>query len=96
MRLRIVPVDLKTANDFVRMLHRHSRPVVSHRFSVGVADDEGALRRIAIVGRQVATHLDNGGSSGDAQHFAAELIGRFDTFEAANNRAAQFEFGGQG
>ena len=25
--LRVVPCDLKTANDFVRRLHRHSRPV---------------------------------------------------------------------
>jgi hypothetical protein len=28
MKLRIVPTDLKTANEFVRRLHRHSRPVV--------------------------------------------------------------------
>lgn len=34
--LRIVPVDLKTANDFVRRLHRHSRPVIGHKFAVGV------------------------------------------------------------
>ena len=33
--LHVVPVDLKTANEFVRRLHRHSRPVVGHRFSVG-------------------------------------------------------------
>lgn len=34
--LRVVPCDLKTANDFVRRLHRHSRPVVGHKFSVAV------------------------------------------------------------
>ncbi len=33
--LHVVPVDLKTANEFVRRLHRHSRPVVGHRFSCG-------------------------------------------------------------
>ncbi len=58
--VRVVPVDLKTANEFVRLHHRHSRPVVGHRFSVGVADDDGTLRGVAIVGRPVAPRLDDG------------------------------------
>lgn len=40
------------------MYHRHSRPTVGHKFSVGVADDE--LRGVAIVGRPVSRHLDDG------------------------------------
>ena len=59
-RLRVVPCDLKTANEFVRKLHRHSRPVVGHRFSVGVADQDGVLRGVAIIGRPVAPRLDDG------------------------------------
>jgi hypothetical protein len=58
--LTIVPVDLKTANDFVRRLHRHSRPVVGHKFAVGVEDESGLLRGVAIVGRPVAPRLDDG------------------------------------
>lgn len=58
--LSVVPCDLKTANEFVRKLHRHSRPVVGHRFSVGVADEQGVLRGVAIIGRPVSRHLDNG------------------------------------
>ena len=65
--LRVVPCDLKTANEFVRKLHRHSRPVVGHKFAVGVeactraADGERwALVGVAIVGRPVAPRLDNG------------------------------------
>jgi hypothetical protein len=58
--MRIVPVDLKTANEFVRKLHRHSRPVVGHKFSIGVADEAGTLRGVAIVGRPVACRLDDG------------------------------------
>ena len=58
--LRVVPCDLKTANEFVRKLHRHSRPVVGHRFSVGVADAAGVLRGVAIIGRPVAPRLDDG------------------------------------
>ena len=57
--LTIVPVDLKTANEFVRRLHRHSRPVVGHKFAVGVASGE-RLVGVAIVGRPVAPRLDDG------------------------------------
>lgn len=60
MSLSIVPVTLETANDFVRRLHRHSRPVVGHKFAVGVADDGGQLRGVGIVGRPVSPHLDDG------------------------------------
>lgn len=58
MKLRIVPVTLEQANDFVRRLHRHSRPVVGAKFSVGVA--AGELVGVAIVGRPVAPRLDDG------------------------------------
>ena len=60
MPLKIVPVTLATANRFVDRLHRHSRPTVGHKFSVGVATDDGELRGVAIVGRPVARHLDDG------------------------------------
>lgn len=63
MKLHIVPCDLKQANEFVRRLHRHSRPVVGHRFSVGVADEDGVLRGVAIVGRPVAMRLDDGNAA---------------------------------
>ena len=58
--LRVVPCDLKTATEFVRALHRHSRPVVGHKFAVAVADPEGKVRGVAIVGRPVAPRLDDG------------------------------------
>lgn len=63
MKLRIVPTDLKTANEFVRRLHRHSRPVVGYKFAVGVEDETGTLRGVAIVGRPVAPRLDDGTAS---------------------------------
>lgn len=74
--LRVVPCDLKTANEFVRRLHRHSRPVVGHKFAVAVAArfpigdtrPGGAgygmhmdcIVGVAIVGRPVAPRLDDG------------------------------------
>jgi hypothetical protein len=60
MTLHLVPVTLAEANNFVRAWHRHHQPVPGHKFSIGVADDEGVLRGVAIVGRPVARHFDNG------------------------------------
>jgi hypothetical protein len=59
-RLTIVPLPLDEANAFVRQHHRHHQPVVGHKFSLGVADEGGAIRGVAIVGRPVARRLDNG------------------------------------
>lgn len=65
--LRIAPVTLAVANDFVARLHRHNKPVAGHRFSVGceaqvrMADgDAWQLVGVAIVGRPVAPRLDDG------------------------------------
>lgn len=53
--LRIIPLTLKQANDLVSRLHRHHKPVVGHRFSLGVLSGEGSgLVGAAIVGRPVA------------------------------------------
>lgn len=60
MELSLVPVDLATANGFVTMWHRHHAPVVGHKWSVGVVDEAGVLRGVAIVSRPVARHYDNG------------------------------------
>lgn len=49
--MRIIPLTLKQANALVLSLHRHHKPVVGHRFSIGVEDDSGALCGAAIVGR---------------------------------------------
>jgi hypothetical protein len=59
-RLTIVPLALEHANEFVRQFHRHHQPVVGHKFSLGVVDDEGGLRGAAIVGRPVARGRDDG------------------------------------
>lgn len=61
MTLQIVPVRHADANDFVRRLHRHNRPTLGAIFCVGVARD-GVLCGVAICGRPVARHLDDGAS----------------------------------
>jgi hypothetical protein len=54
MKLKAVPLTLSQANEVVAQFHRHHKPVVGHRFSIGVVDDEtGTLHGAAIVGRPV-------------------------------------------
>jgi len=57
--VRIKPVSLKTAQEFVRQHHRHNKPPVGPKFSVGLFDDE-RLVGVAVAGRPVARMLDDG------------------------------------
>ncbi|MGA4995932.1 XF1762 family protein [Nonomuraea bangladeshensis] len=59
--LRFVPVNFRQACDFITTWHRHLRPPRGHVFSVGVADvATRTLHGVAIVGRPVARHYDDG------------------------------------
>lgn len=53
----IKPLALKRANELVDSLHRHHRPVVGHRFSLGVFDS-GRFCGAAIVGRPVSASIN--------------------------------------
>lgn len=57
--MNVVPLNLRDANAFVAEHHRHHRPVVGHRFSIGVQEG-GVLVGAAIIGRPVARMLDDG------------------------------------
>jgi hypothetical protein len=59
-RLEVVPLELSEANAFVARHHRHHRPAVGHKFSLGCADQAETIRGVAIVGRPVARGNDNG------------------------------------
>jgi len=52
--IKIVPLDLKEANSIVARLHRHHKPAVGHRFSLGVIDIDGNIRGCAIASRPIA------------------------------------------
>lgn len=52
--LVVVPVELREANDFISLHHRHHNPVVGHRFSLGAVDMTGLLHGVCVVGRPVA------------------------------------------
>jgi hypothetical protein len=49
-------VELALANRVVARWHRHHKSVQGHRFSLGVVDEAGVLRGVAVVGRPVARH----------------------------------------
>ena len=57
--LTLTPITLAEANEFIRMHHRNHKPVVGHKFSIAVSDDEEVVG-VAIIGRPISRHLDNG------------------------------------
>jgi len=59
-RLHVVPVTLRDARAFVDAHHRHLRAPAGAKLAIGVRDDRQRLRGVAVLGRPVARHLDNG------------------------------------
>lgn len=57
--MKFVPVTLKEANEFVEKFHRHNKRTQGHKFSIGLKKD-GELIGVAIAGRPVSRHLDDG------------------------------------
>lgn len=57
-RLKVVPLTLREANEYIEAHHRHHGRVVGHRFSIAVVDGEYAgvqsILGIAVVGRPVS------------------------------------------
>ena len=57
--LETFPLTLAEANEFVSRHHRHHKPVVGHKFSIGANCQRGIVG-VVIVGRPVSRHRDNG------------------------------------
>jgi len=57
--LKIVPITLKEAKEFVDSHHRHNKAPVGHKFSIGVRWF-GVLVGVAVIGRPIARHMDDG------------------------------------
>lgn len=60
MSLRVVPLKFRDACAFVEAWHRHNAPPRGMVFCLGAADDTDTLVAVAIAGRPVARHLDDG------------------------------------
>ena len=55
---RIIPLTLAQANALISRLHRHHKPVVGHRFTLGAETDDARLVGAAVVGRPIARAVD--------------------------------------
>jgi hypothetical protein len=55
----IKPISLKFAQEFVLNLHRHNKPPVGHKFSVGLFSEDRCVG-VAVAGRPIARALDDG------------------------------------
>lgn len=60
--LDICPVSLAEANAFVAEHHRHHKPVVGHKFSIGCTDGEKIVG-VAIVGNFYSRPCGRGDSN---------------------------------
>ena len=57
--MRIIPINFDKACQFVQLHHRHNKKPIGHKFSIGLQID-GKLVGVAMVGRPIARHFDNG------------------------------------
>src|SRR4051812_12133280 len=58
--LEIVPLSISEANAFVMQHHRHHGPLKFFKFCIGVRDESGTLRGVAIIHRPAARMRDDG------------------------------------
>jgi len=60
--MKIIPLRVSQANEFISKYHRHNKPVDhrGHRFSIGLIDDSGKLIGVAIAGQPIAQRNDDG------------------------------------
>lgn len=57
-RLRVRPISYRQARDFITT--HHLTPPQGHTFSLGLTNPTGDLLGVAVVGRPLARHLDDG------------------------------------
>lgn len=57
--MNLCPLTLSEANAFVTNYHRHHKPVIGHKFSIGAVKDDKIVG-VVIVGRPVARGRDDG------------------------------------
>ncbi|MEO1585338.1 MAG: XF1762 family protein [Planctomycetota bacterium] len=58
--IEVCPVSLKLAKEVCGRLHRHLGPPTKCNFAVGICDESGEVRGVAIVGEPVARNLCDG------------------------------------
>ena len=56
--LKVIPLTLKEANNFVKLFHRHNLPAIGCKFAIGAIKND-ILIGVAIAGRPINRFLDN-------------------------------------
>jgi hypothetical protein len=59
-RLTVIPLTFRQGAAFVSQHHRHNKPPRGCKFVLGVCDQAGNLRGVAMAGRPVARSYDDG------------------------------------
>ena len=59
-KLEVVPLSRAEAKSYVTRWHRHHPPSLGGVFQIGVADEAGQIRGVAMIGRPVARGLQDG------------------------------------
>ena len=57
--LTMIPINFRQACQFIRDVHRHHKPPQGRKFALAVEKD-GKVVGVAVVGRPVSRHLDDG------------------------------------
>jgi len=60
VKLYVVPINQRQANDYIRAFHRHNQPVHYSIGQLAVADDDGLIRGVAIIDMPKARMLNDG------------------------------------
>lgn len=89
--MKLVPLELAEANAFVAEWHRHHKPVVGHRFSLGASVAEKIVA-VAIVGRPVA-RMNQDGSTVEIVRLASDGTKNACSFLYGRARKAAFALG---
>lgn len=58
--MRIAPITFRQASEFINRHHRHHRATVGCKFCISVVGDGGEIHGVAVCGRPVSRHLDDG------------------------------------
>lgn len=60
VKLKAVPIELREANEYVAMYHRHHDPVYRDKFRIACMGENGKILGVIQAGRPVSRNLDNG------------------------------------
>jgi hypothetical protein len=58
--MKIRPITFKAAAEYVARFRRHNKRPVGCKFCISVVGEDGQVCGVAVVGRPVARHFDNG------------------------------------